>query len=604
MFSLGIVALVLVAGAQQQQEVGYEISFPNAAHHEAQVSATFHDVAPGPLETRMSRSSPGRYALHEFAKNVYGFQASDGAGRRLEVTRPNPHQWNVTGHDGTVRVTYTLFADRADGTYSGIDRTHAHLNMPATFLWARGMDDRPITVKFDIPDGSQWKIATQLVPTDDPYSFAAPDLQYFMDSPTELSDFTLRTWEVESNGHKYAIRMAVHHNGSDRDVKEFVGMTKKIVRQEAAVFGEFPSYDHGTYTFIADYLPYVFGDGMEHRNSTILSSRGSLRENARGLLGTVSHEYFHSWNMERIRAKQIEPFDFERANMSDGLWFGEGFTSYYTSLLIRRAGLMSDVDYARSISRGLNTVINSPARKFFGPAEMSMQAPFVDAATSNDPTNRANTFISYYTWGSVLGLGLDLTLRGQFGTTLDNYMRAMWQQYGKPGEPYTLDDLQRVLGEVSGDAAFAKQFFDQYVHGSDVLSYKPLLARAGFLLRPVNPGKPVLGYARLRDGDRGVTIGSGTIIGSPLYAAGLERGDRILALDRSDVRSVKDIARVLSDHEPGDSVDIAFESRSGRMRATLVLQQDNRLEVVPYEAAGLDFTDDMRQFRRRWLDGR
>ncbi len=597
----GVLTILAVTGTPQQDVLEYEISFANAVHHEAEISVTFHDVAPGPLETRMSRSSPGRYALHEFAKNVYGFEAFDGKGQPLEVTRPDPHQWDVAGHDGTVRITYTLFADRSDGTYSGIDQTHAHLNMPATFLWARGMDHRPIAINFTVPDGSAWKIATQLPPTNNPSEFTAPDLQYFMDSPTELSDFTLRTWPVESNGQRYTIRMAVHHDGSEADVDSYVEMVKKVVRQEAAVFGEYPHYDHGTYTFIADYLPYVSGDGMEHRNSTILASTSSLRTNARGLLGTVSHEYFHAWNMERIRSKGVEPFDFERANMSDGLWFGEGFTSYYTSLLIRRAGLMSDADYARSISRGLTTVINSPARNFFGPAEMSMQAPFVDAARSNEPTNRTNTFISYYTWGSVVGLGLDLTLRQRFDVTLDDYMRAVWQKHGKPGIPYTLDNLQKVLAEVSRDSGFAQSFFDRYVDRSDVLPYEELLAQAGFLLRQVNPGKPVIGYARLRAGDHGVTIGSGTIIGSPLYVAGLERGDRITSVDGKALSRVKDLSDILSGHKPGDSVDIEFESRGGRMHEALVLQEDNRLDVVTYEGAGLDLTDVMRRFRQDWL---
>ena len=173
----GVLTILAVTGTSQQDVIEYEISFPNSVHHEAEISVTFHNVAPGPLETRMSRSSPGRYALHEFAKNVYGFEAYDGQGQALEITRPNPHQWNVAGHDGTVRITYTLFADRADGTYSGIDETHAHLNMPATFLWARDMDQRPISINFTVPTGSGWKIATQLPTTNNPIEFSAPDLQ-------------------------------------------------------------------------------------------------------------------------------------------------------------------------------------------------------------------------------------------------------------------------------------------------------------------------------------------------------------------------------------------------------------------------------------------
>src|SRR5690606_4745844 len=146
-------------------------------------------------------------------------------------------------------------------------------------------------------------------------------------------------------------------------------MAKKVVAEQIAVFGEPPDFDYGTYTFIADYLPWVAGDGMEHRNSTILTSTRPLATGALANLGTLSHEFFHTWNVERLRPKSLEPFDFERANMSPDLWLAEGFTSYYDDLTIRRAGLMSNDDLARTLSGMLNTVINMPGRRFFSPVE-------------------------------------------------------------------------------------------------------------------------------------------------------------------------------------------------------------------------------------------
>ena len=422
-----LATVVRAAGAQ----IIYQVSFPNVVHHEAEISISFTDLPAAPLELRMSRSSPGRYALHDFAKNVYSFRAEDGNGFPLQITRPNPYQWDVPVHEGTVRVRYTLFADRADGTYSQVDESHAHLNVPSTFMWARGMGDRQIRVTFQPPDGAEWSVATQLFPTDDPMTYTAPDLYYFMDSPIEVSDFALRQWEVSANGSTSTIRLAVHHGGTEQEVDDYAEMVKKVVEQEIAVFGEAPDFDGGTYTFMADYLPWVSGDGMEHRNSTILSSTASLQTAAGRLIGTVAHEFFHAWNVERIRPRTLEPFDFERANMSGELWFAEGFTSYYGPLILRRAGLTAVADYARSISGGLSFVINAPGRRFFSPVEMSMQAPFVDGATAVDPTNRGNTFISYYTWGSVIGLNLDLTLRLRFDLTLDGYMRAVWGRFGK-----------------------------------------------------------------------------------------------------------------------------------------------------------------------------
>jgi predicted metalloprotease with PDZ domain len=194
----GLVGLAFVATGAAAQDPGanaptqYEVSFDNARHHEAQIVATYRGVPKGPLKVRMSRSSPGRYAIHEFAKNVYQVSAVDGAGKPLKVERSEPYGWTVVGHDGTVRVSYTLYADRGDGTYSQVDTTHAHLNMPATFLWAEGYDAKPIRVTFKRADPS-WKIATQLPAVAGPKdangadAYWAPNLQYFMDSPTEIS---------------------------------------------------------------------------------------------------------------------------------------------------------------------------------------------------------------------------------------------------------------------------------------------------------------------------------------------------------------------------------------------------------------------------------
>ena len=317
--------------AAQQQSVQYDISFPNAEQHEARVVATFRGVAPGQvLHARMSRSSPGRYAIHSFAKNVQDVSATDGRGRSLRLTRPDPHGWDVGGSDGTVRISYTVFGDRVDGTYLGVDHSHAHLNMPATFMWARGIVNAPIRLTIHPRPG--WRVATQLVAIDSS-TFAAPNLQWFMDSPTEVGPFTMRTWTDSSAAKRSTWRMAIHHLGTEAQADTFAAMAKNVVAEEVAAWGAPAGYDFGTYTFIADYLPWANGDGMEHRNSTIVTSRRALdtREHRLANLGTVSHEFFHSWNVERLRPRSLEPFDFERENMSGELWFAEGFTSYSTS---------------------------------------------------------------------------------------------------------------------------------------------------------------------------------------------------------------------------------------------------------------------------------
>jgi predicted metalloprotease with PDZ domain len=158
------------------------------------VEVTFPDLPPEPLRLHISRSSPGRYALHEFAKNVFDVRVTDTAGQPLALTRPTPDQWDVVMHPNAVRVTYRVFGDSVDGTYLAVDATHAHINMPAAIMWARGLELRPSLIRFEPPPGTGWRVATQLMPGNDPLTFTAPNLQYLMDSPAEVSAFTLRTF--------------------------------------------------------------------------------------------------------------------------------------------------------------------------------------------------------------------------------------------------------------------------------------------------------------------------------------------------------------------------------------------------------------------------
>src|SRR5688500_9754590 len=428
-----LIAAALSTTLAAQAPVAYRLQFPEREHRLMQVDITFADVPAGPLQLRMSRTSPGRYALHEFAKNVFDVRITDAGGRPLPVSRPNPHQWDVTGHGGAVRVAYKVFGDRVDGTYLGIDSTHAHINMPSALMWARGLEMRSATVRFEPPPGVSWRVATQLTPGPDAFTYSAPNLQYLMDSPSEFSAFALRTFTVPDQARTPVFRVAVHHSGTDADVDALARDVEAIVREARYVFGEYPLFENNTYTFIADYQPWASSDGMEHRNSTILTSPTPLRTGRLDLLDTISHEFFHSWNVERIRPKSLEPFNLEEANMSGELWLAEGFTSYYGPLILKRADLFSLSDFVQEIGGAINRVLAAPGRQLRSAVEMSQFAPFVDAATSIDPTVFDNTFLSYYTWGEGIGLGLDLTLRDRSDgrVTLDGFMCALWTRFGK-----------------------------------------------------------------------------------------------------------------------------------------------------------------------------
>ena len=605
-------------GGAEAPPIAYELSFPRPQQRWMEVEITATGLPPGPLSMRMSTASPGRYARHDFAKNVFEVQASDGAGTALDPVRSAMARWDVAGHDGTVRFNYRVYGDRVDGTYLGIDDTHAHLNMPASLMWGDGLEDRPATVRFEPPSGSGWRVATQLYPTGDPLVFTAPNLQYLLDSPAEVSAFAERTFTVADPadpGHRPAFRIALHHTGSESDLDRYAEDVERIVREMVTVFGEFPRFETGRYTFIADYLPTASGDAMEHRNSTVLSAPATLAGQRRRLLGSVSHEFFHVWNVERIRPRSLEPFDFEDVNPSGELWLGEGFTNYYGALILQRAGLAALPETLARFGSAIEAVELGPGRRFRSAADMSRLAPFTDAATAVDRTNWGSFFISYYTWGEVLGLGLDLMLRARAAdgagpaVTLDDYMRLLWERFGRGGattpglvdRPYTAADARAALADLTGEEAFAREFFDRYVDGHEVVDFAPLFDRAGLALRPRAPGRGWLGRPSLRFERGGARVAAPLRFGTPLHDAGLARGDLIVSIDGRSLSSPGGLDRVLRDLGDRRGVTVRFERRGESMTATVEVVSDPTRELVSLEQLGRRPTAAQSRFRAAWL---
>tara|TARA_R110000868_G_scaffold383578_13_gene650821 strand:- start:44144 stop:45946 length:1803 start_codon:yes stop_codon:yes gene_type:complete len=572
----------------------YSISFENAVHHEAKITAKFSNLDTKPLQIRMSRTSPGRYAIHDFAKNVYGVKAYDSMGNELEVSRPNPQQWDVSGHDGTVRFEYILFANRGGGTYSQVDETHAHLNIPATFVFAREYQQRPILITFDVREDLNWQVATQLKRLNG-NTYYAPDTYYFMDSPTEIADYHLREEMVDGQ----LIRLALHTPASDREVNEYFGKVISIVKAQRDVFGELPAFDYGEYTFLSCYMPNASGDGMEHRNSTYVVNSKDLDEPlGETSIGTISHEFFHAWNVERIRPASLEPFDFEEANMSGELWFAEGFTSYYTGLILARAGVWTQQRYIEGLDGTLNYVINSPGRQFFNPIEMSYRAPFVDAATSIDPTNNNNIFVSYYSYGSVLGLALDMSLRTmENNLKLDDFMKLLWRKYGKTEIPYTVRDLESALAEYAGET-FATQFFGNHIFESGMPDYETLFNQMGVNFELEEPRKVDLG-GTIKEKDGVWKLTSNAIIGSPIYLAGIEAEDEIISIGGIRLSEVENIEEILERRRPGQTIEIVYLRWGNQKTTRVTLGASNKLKTEIDSRANRK----ARSLREAWLKG-
>jgi predicted metalloprotease with PDZ domain len=259
----------------------------------------------------------------------------------------------------------------------------------------------------------------------------------------------------------------------------------------------------------------------------------------------------------------------------------------------------------------LDAMLVKPGRLLRSAEEMSQLAPFVDAATSIDRTNFENTFISYYTFGEAIGLGLDLTLRDRTDgrITLDDYMRALWEKHGKPGgrlpgyvdAPYTMADLEATLAGVSGDTRFAREFFERYIRGRELVDYARLLERAGLLLRRVAPGSGFAGDLHVQDVEDHARITAPVPLESPAYDAGFERDDVIVSIGGAQIETAADVDRTIQMHKAGDVVPVVFERRGQRVTGQLRLIDNPHVELVPAEMAGKALTPEQQQFRETWL---
>ena len=395
---------------------------------------------------------------------------------------------------------------------------------------------------------------------------------------------------------------------------------QRLVREHEAVYGEFPPYEPGYYTFLLDYLPYDGNDGMEHRNSTFITESGVSLKSPQGrqsALDAISHEFFHNWNVERIRPVGLEPFNFTRENVTCCLWLAEGFTQYYGDLLLARARYTPAAQAGAALARYASAVVTGSGRAVRSVVQMSEYAPFADAATSIDPTDRSRTFISYYTYGAAIALGLDLSLREMSNgkLSLDDFMRRLWTEYGKPGgpapglvgKPYSLTDLHTDLAQLTGNRQFADDFFSKYISGREVPDYAHLLSLAGYVMRPVAASRAWTGMASMQDANGGLIVGGasgrgGALVpfGTPAYDAGLDAGDVILSIDNGPATTAA--WNALAQKKPGDSVKLSVRRRDGAtVSLTMTLKPDPSVQIMD---SGDAMTAAQKAFRGAWLGTR
>lgn len=314
----------------------------------------------------------------------------------------------------------------------------------------------------------------------------------------------------------------------------------------------------------------------------------------------ISHEYFHNWNVERIRPKTLEPFNFEKSNMSNELWCAEGFTQYYGELILARAGLHDPKTHIATLASFVNAKQNTPGARYYSPIQASNHAVFVDAGVSIDRTNYPNMFTTYYYYGAAIALVLDLEMQTNYHKTIDAFMQAMWKRFGKTEIPYTIATMQEALASVT-DATFAASFFDQYIRGHESIDYATLLAKAGYELKNASEGKAALGVSALPDGQGRLVITRNTTKGTAAYEAGLDINDELLSFDGTTVKTVTDMNDFLQHKKPDDVITVRYKHREQEKSVSVTLKEQVLPTLIPIEEKGQTVTENMQKIRDSWF---
>lgn len=590
-------------------ELAYHLRLARPTTHLVEVRIDARDVTAPALDFVLPAWSPGRYAIYNFAKNVQEFQAWDGHGRALDWTQPDKQTWRVDTHNagGSVRVRYRVYANDLNGSFSQFDSTHLNLNGASVYMYVQGHKPDPLTLTLeDLPDLTPaWKIISGFSSSTDQKTFSVESYDRLIDTPLELCGECSLS---EFHDHGKTFRVLIHNYTAEESEGTAAGsgpaaalmgglsdQLQKIVHSEMAMM---PAPDFDTYTFLFHFDPdTALGDGMEHLNSTQIIMHGSLDvETAQDAAETAAHEFFHLWNVKRLRPTALGPFDYTKENYTPSLWFAEGVTSYYAEVHLLRSGIWSREVFLKHLADEIRTLELEPGRTLMSAESSGFHAWFYDRAPQMQQTNFANATISYYNKGVLLGLMLDFEIRSRTRgqKSLDDLMNSLYQKFYEsapatkygPGRGYREGDLLEAANALTGTDFTG--FFEKYVAGTEPLPYAQTLALAGLeLQKNVSANaSPWIGISGEPE-DRGLRITS-VRPGSEADLAGLSTGDLLLNVDELPLATAT-LADRLKIYPPGAEVPFTVERHYRRERITVKLAapapDEYSIEVMPAATA-------------------
>jgi predicted metalloprotease with PDZ domain len=620
---IAVVTSVAVAQDAPLKSISYRLSMSRPVSHLFEVAIIVevpNRLKDAPLQFQMAKWSPGRYGVFDFAKNVQEFRAVTGncppATRCGDasirpVTRVDDQTWSVALlGTTTLTISYKVFGNDLSGTFSQLDDRHANYNGASIFMYLVGHKADP--VKLDILAPAGWKIVNGRTERPGQSEWQFPNWDVMIDTSTEIApDWTQDTFVVD--GKKYHV--VVHSFGAEGGKRPaLVRDIEKIVRAEVAMWGP-PEFEE--YTFLMHFAADdKSGDGMEHLTSTQIIEPGALADPGvyEDALGTVAHEFFHVWNVKRLRPQELGPWDFTRPLSTRGLWVAEGFTNYYGHLMLRRAGLWDDQKFLSREAQTIAGIESAPGSRLMSAEQSSLSAPFIDDAAHAQSTNLENTAISYYPKGELIGMVMDLLVRGRTkgsasgSASLDAVMRDMYEElylkspnssYYLRGRGYQPEDLERIVSRRSGFDF--NDFFKRHVRDVEILPYDEAFAYVGLRLVKTQANEPFDAGLSLSFDDPRQPVIENIRNNSPAEDAGLQSNDEIMSLGGKQL--TKDSwRRTLARFKSGDSVPVTVKRDRRTIKTNIVLGQPERFDYKIEEKT--DATAEQKALRAAWLNGK
>lgn len=543
----------LSQAVQSAPDIKYTVSMSKPSSHliEVEMKVDWANM-PRQFEVKMPVWTPGSYLVREYARHVQDFSAS-GASGDLNWAKINKNTWQInTGGAKSVTVRYNVYANDLTVRTNELNDQHLFFTPAALLMFPKGQLKSPSTV--EVRPFGNWKVATGLPRVGGKQNyFRAENYDILYDSPFEVSDFVEKTFTVLGKPHRYVVT-----GEGNYDLDRIAVDTAKIIEEAAKIFGELP-YDD--YLFI---LNTRGGGGLEHLNSTALQFNGwafNSPQGYNGFLGLVAHEYFHLFNVKRIRPDALGPFDYENENYTKLLWVAEGATSYFEGVMMRRAGLATD----RQVLAGKASIIEGLYAQP-GRFETSLEEASFDAWVKyyRQDENAINNQISYYSKGELVNFLLDIMIRSESNgeKSLDDVFRYLYNEFFKKGKNFTPEDYQRVSEMMAGSSL--DDFFSKYVRGRAEIDYDDILNRIGLRLIASKPesDEAFLGANLTSSGDA-LRVRS-VPEGSPAWEAGLNSDDEIVAVDGYKI-SQQFLNLYLGMKKAGDKVTFSL-FRHGKLR--------------------------------------